>query len=160
MPNLNPFRDLIPLTREHAVLLHMAIANSAVHMANRYAMETQSAAVTAQSLKGFAVGQSVIQTQPLQVLNGQAARFYHDALVAKQKALQLLRHALQHVNAGNRDVLLAAIHLFANFELITSGKGDCIVHVEGARRLIECFGTESSPMMGKLRDYLISDCLT
>lgn len=147
MPNLNPFRDLIPLTREHAVLLHMAIANSAVHMANRYAME-------------FAVGQSVVQTQPLQVLNGQAARFYHDALVAKQKALQLLRHALQHVNADNRDVLLAAIHLFANFELITSGKGDCIVHVEGARRLIECFGTESSPMMGKLRDYLISDCLT
>lgn len=153
MPNLNPFRDLIPLTREHAVLLHMAIANSAVHMANRYAIE-------AQPLKAFAVGQSVIQTQPLQVLNGQAARLYHDALVAKQKALQLLRHALQHVNAGNRDVLLAAIHLFANFELITSGKGDCIVHVEGARRLIECFGTESSPMMGKLRDYLISDCLT
>ncbi|KAL0259925.1 hypothetical protein SLS55_005668 [Diplodia seriata] len=162
MPNLNPFRDLIPLTREHAVLLHMAIANSAVHMANRYAMETQSAAVAAQSLKGIAPGQSsVIHSQPLQELSGQAARFYHDALVAKQKALRLLRHALQHVNTGNRDVLLAAIHLFANFELITSGKGDCIVHVEGARRLIECFGPESSsPMMGKLRDYVVSDCLT
>ncbi|KAL1620348.1 hypothetical protein SLS54_006132 [Diplodia seriata] len=162
MPNLNPFRDLIPLTREHAVLLHMAIANSAVHMANRYAMETQSAAVAAQSLKGIAPGQSsVIHSQPLQELSGQAARFYHDALVAKQKALRLLRHALQHVNTGNRDVLLAAIHLFANFELITSGKGDCIVHVEGARRLIECFGPESSsPIMGKLRDYVVSDCLT
>lgn len=46
IPSLNPFRDLIPLTREHAVLLHIAIANGASHLANLQSMEVQKASTT------------------------------------------------------------------------------------------------------------------
>ncbi|EOD45031.1 putative acriflavine sensitivity control protein acr-2 protein [Neofusicoccum parvum UCRNP2] len=154
MPDLNPFRNIIPLTSEHAVLLHISVANAAIHMANLCRAST-----TLLSLDGAQ------QLQPALSVNDQSTRFYRDALVAKHKAIQLLRHSLEHVDTVNRDVLLAAVLLFVNFDLVNSGKEDWKVHVEGARRLIEGFDlsgddVKSSTMMGTLRDFVIADCLT
>lgn len=169
MPNLNPFRNLIPLTSEHAVLLHIAVANAASHMANLYSMETRSVttavtpSLTATSSSAPPENNRAYHLQPVQSVNAQSARFLRDALVAKHKAIKLLRDALEHVDTVNRDVLLAAVLLFVNFELLDSGK-EWKVHVEGARRLIERFSQTddltSSTMTGTLRDYVVSDCLT
>ncbi|KAF3481384.1 acriflavine sensitivity control protein acr-2 [Arthroderma uncinatum] len=87
------------------------------------------------------------------------------ALAAKQKTLQLLNQSLSDIDNVDPEVILTAILLSINYELVSSGKDDWKVHVEGAQKLIDYFGLSrhsdlgTHSAMGALRDHVVSDCL-
>ncbi|KAM5445569.1 hypothetical protein MaudCBS49596_007389 [Microsporum audouinii] len=139
VPRHNPYRGIVPLIRDHALLLHVIIANSAIHISN-------------------------VQSKGSAQLNGLPGQHpHHDALMAKQKTLQLLSKAMNDINAVDPEVILTAILLSINYELVSSGKDDWKVHVEGAQKLIDYFGmsrrSDLSSAMSALRDHVVSDCL-
>ncbi|KAM5461111.1 hypothetical protein MferCBS49748_007382 [Microsporum ferrugineum] len=139
VPRHNPYRGIVPLIRDHALLLHVIIANSAIHISN-------------------------VQSKGSAQLNGLPGQHpHHDALMAKQKTLQLLNKAMNNINAVDPEVILTAILLSINYELVSSGKDDWKVHVEGAQKLIDYFGmsrrSDLSSAMSALRDHVVSDCL-
>jgi hypothetical protein len=105
----NPFRDFIAMSYDHPALLHIIIANSALHMSNaaqKYPTPSTSGFASPPNLLGLAIG--VIEQ----------SKFYIDAMTAKQQALGLLRCALLDLDTVNIDVTLAVIFLFINFDLI------------------------------------------
>jgi hypothetical protein len=156
VPNHNPYRNLISLTKNHPHLLHIIIANSAIYLSNTFSDPLSAATNSALPLS---IGG--LEDEPLS-RNELSARALRDALTAKQKALAFLRQALDNIETVDREVVLTTILLSINFELVASGKEDWKVHVEGARKLIDHFqlpsGNPGSPM-GQLRDYAIADCL-
>lgn len=84
-------------------------------------------------------------------------RALKDALVAKTKALTLMRGAVENINTTGGDVVLAAALFFINVELIESGKHGWKAHLEGAGRIMSLL----RPNMvadSALRDYMLSDC--
>lgn len=158
IPKHNPFRELIPLTYQHPVLLQIIIANSALHMSNAcqkslvldttaFALRHRTGLLCSPSLSSSAV---------------QRPESYHDALVAKQRALYLLKSALTSIASVDIDVTLAVVLLFIEFELIDSGRDNWRYHIDGARAVIERLcGTHMSTRtaMSPLRSCLISNCL-
>jgi hypothetical protein len=86
-----------------------------------------------------------------------------DALLAKQRALALLRQALEDVSTIDVDLSIAVVHLFIIFELLSPGGDEWRAHVQGALRLISCLQTltprRASPA-ALIRDTVTSDCLT
>ncbi|EFR03821.1 acriflavine sensitivity control protein acr-2 [Nannizzia gypsea CBS 118893] len=139
VPRHNPYRDIVPLIRDHELLLHVIVANSAIHISN------------------------MLSKGPSR-FNGVPGQYPHrDALVAKQKTLQLLNQSMDNIDAVDPEVVLTAILLSINYELVSSGKDDWKVHVEGAQKLIDYFGlpkrTDLSSAMSALRDHVVSDCL-
>ncbi|KAK2882619.1 hypothetical protein FQN49_000158 [Arthroderma sp. PD_2] len=141
VPRHNPYRDIVPLIRENALLLQVILANSAIHISNMLS-------------KGSDLQNGI---------SSQLSR--RDALVAKQKTLQLLNQALSDIDRADPEVILTAILLSINYELVSSGKDDWKVHVEGAQKLIDYFGLSkcsdlgAGSVMGALRDHVVSDCL-
>ncbi|GBF61890.1 acriflavine sensitivity control protein [Trichophyton mentagrophytes] len=139
VPRHNPYRGIVPLIRDHALLLHVIVANSAIHISN-------------------------VISKGSGLLNGVPGQYpQHDALMAKQKTLQLLNQAMNDIDAVDPEVVLTAILLSINYELVSSGKDDWKVHVEGAQKLIDYFGlskrSDLSSAMSALRDHVVSDCL-
>jgi hypothetical protein len=140
VPKHNPFRELIPLTHHHPVLLQIIIANSALHMSNA-------------SQKSLVLSTKCATRQP---------ESYQDALVAKQRALCLLNSALSSIASVNVDVTLAVVLLFIDFELLDTGQENWKHHINGARTIIEtlCASSLSTQKeMSPLRSSLISNCL-
>lgn len=79
---------------------------------------------------------------------------FHDALRAKQRALCLLKSALENMASVDVDVTLAVVLLLIRFELIDSGRGRWIFHINGARSIIEkmiAFGLETATALSPLR---------
>ena len=142
IPNHNPFYDLIPMTRQHEVLLQVIIAGSAVHMSNA----SQKLSV------------SDTTTPPISSAMPQPKE-YRDALVAKQRALYLLNSALDDILSADLDVLLAVVLLFIELELIESGRDKWKWHISGARTIINRLGISTRTPMSLLRRFLISNCL-
>ncbi|KAF9880574.1 hypothetical protein CkaCkLH20_01616 [Colletotrichum karsti] len=137
VPDRNPFRSLVPLTRAHPLLQHIIVAASAAHMSNL------SRAVSSDS-----------------VADHNARQALTDALVAKHKALRLLSSAIQDMgNSGGvgGDVVLAAVLFFVNVELIESGRNGWKPHLEGAGRIMAFLPPVGSADEA-LRDYVMSDC--
>ncbi|KAG5969940.1 hypothetical protein E4U55_001913 [Claviceps digitariae] len=84
-------------------------------------------------------------------------RAQKDALVAKTKALTLMRGAVENIDTTGGDVVLAAALFFINVELIESGKHGWRPHLEGAGHIMSLL----QPNMvadTALRDYMLSDC--
>ena len=159
-PGQNPIRDLIPATSTYSLLRYVIIANSALHVHN---LSQQPLEPT----KHFEDSNSCITAYKRAVtrFGGPFQSSYRDALVAKQSGLALLCQSLQSVNESNFDILLAAVILFINYDLIESGKDSWKVHFEGARKLINLLGdphfttlTASAPM-SRLRTCLLADSL-
>ena len=139
MPKQNPFRDLLPLSGHHAVLQHIIIANSALHLANA----TKSDALTRDTRWES------------------SSEAYKDALVAKNKALRLLSEALANRDSASLDFVLASIMLFIKFELLDSGTNEWRFHTEGARQLMVYLrqnGKSEPSALNNLRNCLISNC--
>ncbi|OLN87011.1 Acriflavine sensitivity control protein acr-2 [Colletotrichum chlorophyti] len=134
LPDRNPFRSLIPLTKAHPLLQHIIVAASAAHMSNL---------------------SRALSSDPESDLNARQA--LTDALVAKHKALRLLSAALQDISSIGGDVVLAAVLFFVNVELIESGKNGWRPHLEGAGRIM-AFLSPSGAGDEALRDYVMSDC--
>ncbi|EMT71466.1 Acriflavine sensitivity control protein acr-2 [Fusarium odoratissimum] len=87
---------------------------------------------------------------------------FHDALRAKQQALCLLNSAVGSMASANVDAILAAVLLLIGFELIDSGRGSWISHINGARMIIEkmiASGSGTGTVFSPLRSWLVSNCL-
>ncbi|KAM3454783.1 hypothetical protein MY3296_002761 [Beauveria thailandica] len=142
VPSENPFRSLLPLTKAHPLLQYIIVAASAAHMSN-------------------------LMKAPLPTIkeNRMIASSRHDAsqkalqhaLVAKHKALLLMRDAVENIDAIGGDVALAAALFFVNVELIESGKHGWKAHLEGAGRIMSLLEPSASTD-NTLRNYMLSDC--
>jgi hypothetical protein len=80
-----------------------------------------------------------------------------DALVAKQKALCLLRMALSDEDVVGNDIVLTAVIMLVTADMIDSGKHDSQAHVNAMGWLL----SQAPPMTGvgeMLKDFIISDC--
>lgn len=158
IPKHNPFRELIPLTHQHPVLLQIIIANSALHMSNAcqksLVLDTTAFSLRHRtSLLGSPCSSSSAIQQP---------ESFNDALAAKQRALYLLKSALTSIAAVDIDVTLAVVLLFIEFELIDSGRDDWRYHINGAGMIIETLcgsNISTQTAMSPLRSCLISNCL-
>ncbi|THY24323.1 hypothetical protein D6D01_05518 [Aureobasidium pullulans] len=118
-PHQNPFRELIPLTRQDPILLQIIIANSALHMFN-----------ASQKFSGRE------NNRLHESRRHEVAGPYFDALTAKQRTLSMLRQVLTHTTLTYNDVVLAVMVLLIEFELMESGSDDWRHHVKGAEKLI------------------------
>lgn len=146
----NPLRDLIPATQAFPYLLHIIIANAAHHVLNRSDPFARSEVLLQPTSDGQALAKRQAHTQ----------RYYHDALVAKNKALLSLAQAIEVVTEANFDWLLSAILLFINYDLIESGRDQWEVHMDGAQRLVSFLGRSSRPQqMSRVRIYQLSEYL-
>lgn len=158
LPEHNLFRELIPLTKDHPILLQIIIANSALHMSNAcqklLAFDTKASPISDCKSLPSSPHSSSFTTQ-------QSAS-YNDALAAKQRALFLLKFALTSIATADVDVTLAVVLLFIEFELIDSGQDNWRHHINGARTIIEKLcGPNMSIQAGMspLRSFLISNCM-
>lgn len=152
IPKHNRFRDLIPMAHQHEVLLHTIIAVSALHLSH-----------SARSRRLAAEGKPVLASvQPVHDVAFEAVKSNGDALLAKQRALGLLRSTLDHIKPANVDVILATVLLFIEYELLYSGRDGWFCHLQGAKAIIEEYCTPQllwETQMSPLRSFLISNCI-
>lgn len=150
----NHFRQLVPMTRQHPVLLHIIIANSALRMSNA----CQRASIVDTEifpLRSCRVARRMPRSSP-------PLTSYKHALTAKQLALHMLQSTINGVSSNDLDVTLAVILLFIDFELIDTGRDSWTYHIDGAKKLIRAIFESSSlakAPMSPLRRFLISNCL-
>ncbi|KAL4866241.1 fungal-specific transcription factor domain-containing protein [Aspergillus spectabilis] len=131
----HPFRNLIPLAKDHPILLHAIVANAALHVSS-----SNTSTNTAASSNTMV-----------------------DALSAKHKALVLLRRALADIHNIDVNLVVTIVHLFITFELIGPGEGEWRAHVQGAMRLISYLQTLElcdASSLAIIRASFTSDCLT
>ncbi|KAF5231347.1 hypothetical protein FAUST_9317 [Fusarium austroamericanum] len=134
--NRNPYLNLLQLTNEHAFLQQIIIAVSAAHMCNL-------------SRPWLGPNSYTRKEAPKKLLM--------DALVAKQKGLQMMPEALRNIETIGADVILATVLFLINSELIESGWQSWRPHLEGAKKLLnmtEPFASSDTT----LRDYIVADC--
>lgn len=152
---LNPFRELIPLTQKHPILLHIIVANSASWIHNA------STSITTPST-GYPDGKCSVHLEDQESSMIAQSKPQYDALAAKRQALHLLQLALTGTIALDVDVTMAVVLLFIELELVESGQGNWTHHISGARRIIERLcGPEiwTQTSTSTLRRCLISNCL-
>lgn len=143
VPECNPFRGLLALTKTHPVLQYIIVAASAAHMSNL----VKATLPPANGNRMISYGGDDVSRNALK-----------DALVAKHKALYLMRGALQDIETTGGDIVLAAALFFVNVELIESGKHGWRAHLDGAGKIMSLLRpTEGSDSV--LRNYLLSDCV-
>lgn len=154
-PQHNTFRELIPLTHHHPMLLHIVIASSALRMSNA----SQRAPLPNTPPDSLT---SVTSPPSSDEHSFHYTRCYNDSLVAKQRALCYLQTALTCNAPANDDVILAVVLLFIELELIDSGRDNWIHHINGARNILERLcgpNVLSSGKSSSLRRLLVSECL-
>lgn len=144
IPERNPFRSLLPLTKNNPLLQNVIVAASAAHMSN----------LVCPSLPPLV--QSDVPVSPADS-NRVSNKAWQDSLVAKHRALRLMHSALQNIDSSGVDVVLAAVLFFINVELIESGKHGWKAHLEGAANLMNLLGPTDASIR-ELRDYMLSDC--
>jgi hypothetical protein len=130
----NPFRVIIPLAAKFDFLEAIVVATGAMHMA---------------ALHGY-------QDQP-----GRSELL--DALVAKDRAIRLLRSAIDQVTPANQAMVLAATVFLVNIDLIDSGKGGWQAHIEAASSLLSSLHgplLDLDPSLMACVDAIAADCLT
>ncbi|KAK7429880.1 hypothetical protein QQZ08_003501 [Neonectria magnoliae] len=153
-PESNPFRELLPLTRNHPLLLQILIATSAIHWSNIFRPNhTIPAGLTDP-------GGHLALLRSKDLVTRQALI---DALTAKQKAMSHLRVVLETLDPAGSEVALAAMHFFIKFDLIDLDKSDnqsWKAHLEGATSIMALLSPDSSTNASSrmLRDRVISDC--
>lgn len=135
----NPFRTIIPLAASFDFLEAIIIATGAMHLATLH------------------------QTGPEDDWVHGGAELV-DALVAKDKAIRLLRSAVDNVTPANQAMVLSATVFFINLDLIDSGKGGWQAHMEAASTLMSSLHGPSQVLLDQslmsLVDAIAGDCLT
>ena len=153
-PEANPFRELLPLTKKHPLLLQILVATSALHWSNIF----RPVNVIPTGLTDPGGYLSLLRSKDL--VTRQALI---DALTAKQKAMSHLREVLDTLDPAGSDVALAAMHFFIKFDLIDLDKSNgqsWKTHLEGATNIMALLSPEGSNSSSSrtLRDRVISDC--
>lgn len=146
------------MTRHHPVLFNIVTAISALHMSNA----SRKSCTTRSSMPSDIQNISSNNNSRNSPSSTQCLKEYRYALVAKQKALGLLRQALDDTLSANLDMILASVLLFVEFELIHSGKDDWRFHISGAKELINPLLSSSKfdlPNMSPMCSSLISNCV-
>lgn len=131
----NPFRAILPLAVEFDFLEAIIVATGAMHLATLHGYQDQL------------VGR----------------RELIDALVAKDKAIRLLRCAVDRMTPANQAMVLAATVFLINLDLIDSGKGSWQVHIDAASKLMSSLHGPAPALDGSLMslvDAIAADCLT
>ncbi|WZH43334.1 fungal-specific transcription factor domain-containing protein [Fusarium acuminatum] len=134
--NRNPYLNLLQLTNEHKFLQQIIIAVSAAHMSN--------------------MSRPWLESDPYKRKEA-PKKMLMDALVAKQKGLQMMPEALRNIDTIGADVILATVLFLINSELIESGWQSWRPHLEGAKKLLNMMEPYAS-FDTKLRDYIVADC--
>ncbi|OAA69527.1 acriflavine sensitivity control protein [Cordyceps fumosorosea ARSEF 2679] len=153
-PGSNPFRELIPLTRKHPLLLNIIVATSALHWANSFSPNA-SLSVGITDPGGY-----LAQLRSRDLVSRQAVI---DALTAKDMAMVHLRGVLQALDPAGSEVTLAAMHFFVKFDLIDLERGEAKswqAHLTGASNVLALL-TAAKPQDAtshKLRDCVVADC--
>lgn len=149
-------RECIPLMQENPVLLYAIAATSAYHICNTE-NEPNITGLEPQTSSSVIRVASSIWRDTSDLIH------YTNALIYKERALQLLITALGNSNRGNDDAALAAIYFLANFELLETGRDHWKIHLDGAKRIIGLLGSETGDLSnmasGPLRSYVIANCL-
>jgi len=86
-----------------------------------------------------------------------------DALVAKDKAIRLIRSAVETMTPADQPMVLAATVFLVNLDLIDSGKGGWEVHIEAASSLMSSLHNPAQELDRSLMscvDAIAADCLT
>ncbi|EGX95384.1 acriflavine sensitivity control protein [Cordyceps militaris CM01] len=153
-PGTNPFRELIPLTRKHPLLLNIIVATSALHWANSFSPNTPLSAGISDP------GYHLAQLRSKDLVSRQAVI---DALTAKQKAMGHLRGVLDTLDPAGSEVTLAAMHFFVKFDLIDLERGNAKswqAHLTGASNVLALLTTTrpQEATSRKLRDCVVADC--
>ncbi|KAL4946465.1 hypothetical protein BDV06DRAFT_122439 [Aspergillus oleicola] len=151
---INPFRRVVPLCRDHPILLHTLVANAAFHISE---LHQQSLGLSEPQYGSLG---NVLQTQ---TPSDAFSRANVDALSAKHKALVMLRQALANIQDIDVDVVITVIHLFIISELISPCQDEWMSHVQGALRLIgylQILESRPASPAAFIRDSVTSDCLT
>lgn len=153
-PENNPFRELLPLTKRHPVLLQILVATSALHWSNifRPVHDIPPGLTDPGGYLALLRSKDLVTRQAL-----------IDALTAKQKAMSHLRELLDTLDPAGSEVALAAMPFFIKFDLIDldkSSRQSWKAHLEGATSLMALLSPDSSinPSSTMLRDRVISDC--
>ncbi|KAF1729878.1 Acriflavine sensitivity control protein acr-2 [Beauveria bassiana] len=150
----NPFRELIPLTRRHPLLLNIIIATSALHLANSLSPKTSLSAAISDP------GGYLAQLRSKDLVSQNAV--IH-ALTAKQNAFYHLKKVLETLDPAGSEVTLAAMHFFVKFDLIDLERGEnqsWKKHLKGASDVLALL-TAAEPRDVtnlKLRDCVVADC--
>lgn len=151
-PGLNPFRELIPLTNKHPLLLQIVIATSAIHWVNIF---------RPQGIPTTGVSDPGTYLAAMRSKDVVAKKALADALTARQKALGHMREVLETLDAEGSELALAAMHFFIKFDLIDTEKSDSKswqAHLEGASSLLALSPDGmNSPASQMLRDYVVAD---
>ncbi|KAE8405969.1 fungal-specific transcription factor domain-containing protein [Aspergillus pseudonomiae] len=161
VPNENPFRSLIPICRDQPILLHIIVANAAMHISS---MSRPSVGSHMGGVQTLLLGDSSLNilSNTRHSIDAPAGATL-DALSAKQNAIHLLKTALENLPSTDVDLIVTVILLFINLELIDSGKNAWRAHVEGAMKLIsslKSFENDQLSPIALIRDRITSDCLT
>lgn len=130
------------------MLQHIIVATAALHMVNAARNNEPSKP---------ADGDTIFATSC-----PSRSRVYHDALEAKQRALEMLSAALMGGSTADRDIILACIMLFIMFELLDSGVNDWRFHMDGARQLMGYLHDNALSANSTLRDIrsvLTANCM-
>lgn len=145
------------MTDDNPMLLHIIVANAALHMSNASHRSNSDSGSPTSSSSDISTRSSQSRWSLIR-----EPRAYRDALAAKQWALSCLRNALLDRSLADTDVTLATILLFTEFELLDSGRDSWTHHISGARQIIEALLHLDRPAtvsQGFLRDTLISTCM-
>lgn len=105
---------------------------------------------------------TLVSSQSISPYMTSRPKSFHDALRAKQKAICLLKSALEDMTSADVDVILAVVFLLIGLELIDSGRDSWLFHINGARMIIEkllASGLETENALSPLRSWLVSNCL-
>ncbi|KAF4465078.1 hypothetical protein FALBO_8081 [Fusarium albosuccineum] len=152
-PDSNPFRELLPLTRKHPLLLQILVATSAIHWSNifRRVSEIPPGLTDPGGYLSLLRSRDLVTRQAL-----------IDALTAKQKAMSHLREVLDTLDPAGSEVALAAMHFFIKFDLIDLDKSDnqsWRAHLEGATSIMALLNPDGSADASSrmLRDRVITD---
>ncbi|KAL4754378.1 hypothetical protein BDW72DRAFT_190240 [Aspergillus terricola var. indicus] len=150
----NPFRRLVPLCQDYPILRHAVNAAGALHISCLHRRTGDPSSADRPGQRWHTVASN--PTDP-------SSRALIDALSAKQRALVLLRQALEDVSTIDVDLSITVVHLFIIFELLSPGGDEWRAHVQGALRLISYLQTlapRCASPAALIRDTVTSDCLT
>lgn len=153
-PSSNPFRELVPLTKGHPLLLQILIATSAIHWSNIFRPITDIPTGLTDP------GGYLAQLRSKDLISRQALI---DALSAKQKAMGHLREVLDTLDPAGSEVALASMHFFIKFDLIDLDRNNGSswkAHLEGAASIMALLTPDNLQHASSrmLRDTVIADC--
>lgn len=153
-PDSNPFRALVPLTKDNPLLLQILIATSAIHWSNIFRPITDIPSGLTDP------GGYLAKLRSKDLISRQALI---DALSAKQKAMGHLREVLDTLDPAGSEVALASMHFFIKFDLIDLDRhnnSSWKAHLEGSASIMALLTPENVKRTSSrtLRDTVIADC--